>query len=511
MSAAGSIGWLASHELRLSWRDWYYLLTAGKRSRARKVLAFVTIAAIAAHLFAWFIIKRFSAGDFQSEKANYLFLTGGLLLYFFLMISQGMEAATRVLYARADLDLLHSSPAALRRVFIVRLGMIAASIATMALLLASPFINVVTVREGPHWLMAYGVVFSMGCIAAALSVSLTAILFNVVGARRTRFAAQLVAAVVGALFVIGLQVLAIYTSETLSQLSVLQDEWLVAIAPEADSAWWWPARAALGDGRALMAVMGVALVCLSAVIAVFSGRFVTYTALAANMGEAQEGTARAATRFRWTSSMQALRRKEWTLLLRDPWLISQSFMQLLYLLPPALLLWRSYGHGTAALVIVIPVLVMACGQLAGGLAWLAISGEDAPDLVATAPIRPASVTRAKVEAVLGAIAVVIAPFILFFAFVSWPLALVLAVAALLSAASATRIQLWFRAQARRAQFHRRQTSSRIATFAEAFTSIGWAGTAGVLASGHVAIAMVSAAMTLGILLITRALAPHGTE
>jgi ABC-2 type transport system permease protein len=29
---------------------------------------------------------------------------------------------------------------------------------------------------------------------------------------------------------------------------------------------------------------------------------------------------------------------------------------------------------------------MAAGQLAGGLAWLSISGEDAPDLVATAPI-----------------------------------------------------------------------------------------------------------------------------
>jgi len=44
-------------------------------------------------------------------------------------------------------------------------------------------------------------------------------------------------------------------------------------------------------------------------------------------------------------------------------------------------------RGTGALVVLVPVLVMAAGQLAGGLAWLAISGEDAPDLVATAPIR----------------------------------------------------------------------------------------------------------------------------
>src|ERR671931_212086 len=101
-----------------------------------------------------------------------------------------------------------------------------------------------------------------------------------------------------------------------------------------------------------------------------------------------------------------LRRKEWTLLKRDPWLLSQTLMQVLYLLPPALLLWRSFGEGDGALVLLVPVLVMAAGQLAGGLAWLAISGEDAPDLVATAPVPPRQIVQAKVEAVIGGIALV---------------------------------------------------------------------------------------------------------
>src|SRR5204863_3514179 len=109
--------------------------------------------------------------------------------------------------------------------------------------------------------------------------------------------------------------------------------------------------------------------------------------------------------FRLRSAARVLRQKEWTLLARDPWLVSQTLMQMLYLLPPALLLWRSYGEETGALVVAVPVLVMAAGQLAGGLAWLAISGEDAPDLVATAPIRRGLVVRAKIEAVLGAIAI----------------------------------------------------------------------------------------------------------
>ena len=38
-----------------------------------------------------------------------------------------------------------------------------------------------------------------------------------------------------------------------------------------------------------------------------------------------------------------------------------------------------------------------------------MSGEDAPDLIATAPVRPGMILRAKVEAVLGSIAVVSAP------------------------------------------------------------------------------------------------------
>ncbi len=54
-----------------------------------------------------------------------------------------------------------------------------------------------------------------------------------------------------------------------------------------------------------------------------------------------------------------------------------------------------------------------------------------------------------------------------------------------AATAATSIQLWFRSQAKRSQFRRRQVSSRVATFAEAFSSIGWAATAAVAAASLV--------------------------
>jgi ABC-2 type transport system permease protein len=206
------------------------------------------------------------------------------------------------------------------------------------------------------------------------------------------------------------------------------------------------------------------------------------------------------------SRRKALRRKEFQLLWRDPWLISQTLMQLLYLLPPALMLWRSFGEGAAAFIVLAPVIVMAAGQLAGGLAWLTISGEDAADLVTTAPLPANSVISAKIEVVLILIVALFAPLVAALALVSWKLAAVTALATIVSAASATSIQLWFRVQARRSQFRRRQTSSRIATFAEAFSSIGWAATAALALVVPIA-AAIAAAITACIMALTWKISP----
>jgi len=77
-----------------------------------------------------------------------------------------------------------------------------------------------------------------------------------------------------------------------------------------------------------------------------------------------------------------------------------------------------------------------------------------------------------------------------------------------AAGSATHIQLCFRAQAKRSHFRRRQTSSRIATFAEAFVSIGWAAAAALAANEMWVAAAFPAAMAVGILVAARYVSPH---
>ena len=171
------------------------------------------------------------------------------------------------------------------------------------------------------------------------------------------------------------------------------------------------------------------------------------------------------------------------------------------------MLWRSFADSTMAIALVTPVVVMAAGQLAGGLAWLTISGEDAADLIATAPISVSRMIRAKIEVVVIAIGAIFAPLVIALMFASAVQAAVTAICVTLATTSATAIQLWFRVQARRSQFRRRQTSSRLATFAEAFSSIGWAAT-GALALAVPIAAMITALMTTAILAATWKISPR---
>ena len=77
-------------------------------------------------------------------------MTGILLLSWSLMLSQAMELVTRAFYARSDLDLILSSPAAASQVFAVRIGTMALSVTLMAMLLAAPFINVLVAPRAAH-------------------------------------------------------------------------------------------------------------------------------------------------------------------------------------------------------------------------------------------------------------------------------------------------------------------------------------------------------------------------
>ena len=239
----GSLTWFARHEARLGWRDLMSMMTAGKRERERKVASGVVIFLVIMHVIAYFAVRSVGEGV-SANLPTLISVTVSVILSGSAMLSQAMESVTRTFYTRSDLELILSSPAQAERLFAVRIGAIAVSVGALSLVFIGPIVNVLAWRSGVQWLAAYGVIIALSLLATAIAVVLTASLFQLIGPKRTRTIAQIAAALVGGLFVIGLQMAAMFSTGTMSRLSFLQSDVVAAHVPSIESAVWLPADAA---------------------------------------------------------------------------------------------------------------------------------------------------------------------------------------------------------------------------------------------------------------------------
>src|SRR5262249_19245292 len=153
---------------------------------------------------------------------------------------------------------------------------------------------------------------------------------------------QIVSTVIGAAFAIGVQAINIFPdgarAALLARLNTAPSgSWL-----NHDGYLWLPVRAAAGDWQAVWAWLVLATFAF-VLVALCLGKFFAHSAIAAI------GTKRVAPTSRRAEPPQrpfrggprrSLRRKEWRLLARDPWLVSQMMMQVLYVLPIGVVLWR---------------------------------------------------------------------------------------------------------------------------------------------------------------------------
>src|SRR5258708_6260525 len=113
------------------------------------------------------VVGRLADRKAPLDKSTLIVMTATIMLAWALMLSQAIESVTRVFYARADLDLIMSSPVRLTEVFSVRIASIALTVIAMALLLSTPFVDVLLIGGGIRWFAAYGVVVAIGLSAAA--------------------------------------------------------------------------------------------------------------------------------------------------------------------------------------------------------------------------------------------------------------------------------------------------------------------------------------------------------
>jgi ABC-2 type transport system permease protein len=476
----GSILWLASHELRLSWRG----LIGGPRGR-RRLIIFGILGAVFAlvGVQVGLALRGLQAPINPITELAVLAVTG---VIFTLMLSQTLAGAAEALYARGDLDLLFSSPLSPRKTLTVRFLALAANAFAAFALLIAPFLLPIALVGHPAWLGAFAVLADLALMASAIGLVLAVGLFALVGPRRTRTVAQVLAALIGAAIFLTAQlrnILGGKASTSLAlQLMALGADPRFHVPPLAD----WPLRAALGEPLPLAVLTGLAVGLFALASAWLTRRFAadTATAQGADTGRVRARAGPAAPFAR--GAFAATFVKELRLLRRDIALLSQVLLRVLYLLPAAFVLLRNAGNHAG---ILLPggaaVLAFLAGQVAGSLTWITVSAEDAPELLACAPARPATVRRAKLAAGLTPLVVLLAgPLIALI--VMAPLVGVAATAGAAAAAGAAGlINAWHPSPGKRSEFRRRRSGSILIGWAQLIVSAFIAGATGLAAAGLV--------------------------
>jgi ABC-2 type transport system permease protein len=468
-----SLWWLLRHEMRLGWRH-----IGGKR------LWFIGIAGgllwVGVHLAAWALLRNAEFIRDGQHSLKPLMLMGGIFwLFVSILISQTMAHAVVALFDRGDFDLLLSSPFSSRAIFTVRGLGIAISAAGLPAYLLLPVAHVGLFTGHPGLLAMYPVVAAVGLGCAAVGIMTTITLVRLLGTQRAKIAAQVLGAIVGAGFFLLSQTQAFLPKEMKKSFAA----WLARESSPggwlgAESPLWWPAQAMQGEWLPLVAVMAIGAGGFWLVTGLTHKRFVTGTQESTGSRRTRLARNTGPTRFRHGLT-RILIFKEWKLIARDPYIISQTLLQLLYLIPMIFIGITSESRAW----LIVPGLVVMTAILAGNLAWLTIAAEDAPELVGTAPVPLGRVRWIKAAAAVLPVLALLVPLALWWLLRDPYLALVLVVCCLGGTASAALCHIWNPRQGKRTDLKKRYQENKLVNILETLGSMGWAGVA-ICMNGH---------------------------
>ncbi|MDE3114247.1 MAG: hypothetical protein KGL26_01480 [Pseudomonadota bacterium] len=495
-SAAGSHLWLLRHELRLAFR--------GSRKATKVViLVLAAVLALLAGAAGVPLALAMRKTAFAPVPSLVLGVDLGAMLLFTLMLSQALVVTTQSFYERGDLDLLLSSPLPPARLLMVRCLGIAVSVAGTYLILATPVLLPVALLD--HWqvLGGYGVIAALGLSATGGGLLLATLLFKLAGPRRTKTVGQLLAAFIGASVFLLSQIPNVFRDRLQPEIGPAV-HWLKVQAADGilgvHSLAAWPVRAMLGEALPFVAILGGAALFYTAAVFVVGARFAANAAAATGADAPRTRTTARAGRVRNFQGglYRVLIRKEWRLLRRDPALLAQVLLRVLYLLPLTAVLLENAQHGKhLAIAGGVGAVTVIASMIAGNLVWITISAEDAPDLLAAAPVPPKIVRRAKLTAALVPVAVLCSPVLLLPAFYPWA-GLVAVLGIVAGSLSEALIQLWYEKPEPRKNFRRRIASSWTSSIGGFVMDMGWGATAAVAASGSLW-AVAVAILPIGVL------------
>lgn len=429
------------NEVRVRWRE-----LTGATKPATLILSGVLIFG-AAHLFLWTIsrsLKDLVAGPLPPEAVPFAALL--VIVLFPFGVTIGINHSVVALFDRGDLDLLMSSPVSSRTVFASRVVAVATGVFVTLGLFTLPVASIGLFLGLPQLLGVIPTLASLATVAASVGMLVTLLLVRLLGARRARTTAQVVAAVTMFLLFVASQLPTILGGG--DQLVRLVTPLLALFEPgrllASNSLVWLPFRSMfLHPLGTLVSLALAALVFWVAVLLLH--RAFAYGVGSVESAPARKRRAAGATRFRTSNVLRTLLTKEWKLVRRDPYLISQVVLQVVYFLPAAyLMLFQDLGAigkpeigpGLATLAVVVG------GVLASSLARIIMVGEEARDLLAASPVAQQTVDRGKMLAVLLPVWALLAPLALWLLSSSPVAGATLLVFAFLSSGGVALLRLW---------------------------------------------------------------------
>ena len=469
----GSTGWLFLHELRMFFYDMGSDVAAKKSRRGMPLFgkALIVFVLAAIHYSAWELLHKLP--PLTGNPPPVLLMASGmaLLVLFSLMLSMALNRSVGALFERGDLDLLLSSPVDPASVFTVRLGGIVLGVAFLFLLFLSPFAHIGLVMGQARWLGIYPAILALAVFASSFAMMLTLLLVRLIGARRTKTAAHMLSALAGA------------TLFLISQFYAHHDEYkggnrFATLFEQgstlgADSWLWYPARALFGDWHYALPLAALALAVFYSTVRLTHGFFLSGVQQAsAAGGSVRQSVAGSKPAHRFGAGLFRITLiKEWRLLLRDPQLLSQIVLQLVYLLPA---MWIIFKNGMV-LPSLCAVLTYLAISITSSLVWVVTAAEEAPDLLLAAPVPPQRIRLAKLTAALLPVTVLMVPALCWLCLSQPLLGLATSILCMAGMISIGLIHGWLAKPGERKQFNRRNQGSFIAGIVEMFNGFAWAG------------------------------------
>jgi len=388
---AGGFAWLVTHELRLAMR--------GVRKRRRSLAVSAVLLGLYVALGIW-LGGNVSEMPIPSGPFTLTLVLAASVLAMSFMTTQAMLRSQETLYASGDLDLLLTAPLRPAKVLLAKLCGIAGSIVIVFAVLILPVAIPVAAQGHPGLFGIPALLVALALVSACLGLAITLAVVSLAGPRTARTLAQIIGALLGAGVFLVSQFLSQSGGGRHSAAQALF-VWLSSHKFGAHGLGALPGRAALGDPLAIVILLGGAILVFAAAGALFGRLFLaSYQKAGMRLSRRRSAAKSRVGRHFRAGLFATMFAKEWRLLLRDPQLAFAIVLRLIYLAPIALPAF-THGRGPPFLPTLAFASVLIAGQLAGSLAWLTVSGEDSPDLLAVAPVPRAEAERAKLASALA--------------------------------------------------------------------------------------------------------------